>query len=47
MELLRSLVADEGTAPLVATHDRVVEGFANALVHLADGRLTHTNTATV
>ena len=45
MELLRSLVAEEGTTALVATHDRVVEGFADAVVHLDDGRLVESPSA--
>ena len=47
MELLRSLVADEGTTALVTTHDRVVEGFADAVLHLDDGRLADTPTPAV
>ena len=44
MDLLRSLVTDEGTTALVATHDQVVEGFADAVLHLDDGRLAETPT---
>ena len=45
MALLRTLVAEEGTTALVATHDQVVEGFADTVIHLNDGRLTETATA--
>ena len=39
MELLRQLVNEEGATAIVATHDPSVEAVADAVVHLADGRL--------
>ena len=39
MELLRGLVTEQGTTALVATHDPAIEGFADLVVHLDDGRL--------
>ncbi len=42
MDLLRALVAEQGTTAIVATHDPLVEQFADAVVHLEDGRLAGT-----
>ena len=40
MDLLRALVAEQGTTAIVATHDPAVEGYADTVVHLDDGTLT-------
>ncbi|QBR94514.1 ABC transporter ATP-binding protein [Nocardioides euryhalodurans] len=40
MDLLRTLVAEQGTTAIVATHDPAVEGYADTVVHLDDGTLT-------
>ncbi len=40
MDLLRQLVEQAGTTAIVATHDPSVAGFADAVVHLDDGRVT-------
>lgn len=40
MELIRALVVDKGTTVVVATHDPALEPFADAVVHLEDGRLS-------
>jgi putative ABC transport system ATP-binding protein len=47
MGLLRALVAEEGTTAVVATHDPAMEEFADAVVHLEDGRLTDPVTTAV
>ncbi len=39
MDLLRSLVAEAGTTAVVATHDPTIEQYADAVLHLDDGRL--------
>jgi putative ABC transport system ATP-binding protein len=39
MQLLRQLVAEEGTTALVATHDPTVEAVADTALHLVDGRV--------
>jgi putative ABC transport system ATP-binding protein len=39
MQLLRQLVNEEGATAIIATHDPSVEAVADAVVHLADGRL--------
>jgi putative ABC transport system ATP-binding protein len=39
MDLLRRLVEEEGTTAVVATHDPAVAAFADAVVHLEDGRV--------
>jgi putative ABC transport system ATP-binding protein len=38
MQLLRQLVAEEGTTAIVATHDPAVEAVADAALHLIDGQ---------
>ncbi len=38
MQLLRQLVAEEGTTAIVATHDPTVEEVADLSLHLVDGR---------
>ncbi|QZY28876.1 ABC transporter ATP-binding protein [Nocardioides coralli] len=40
MALLRTLVVEQGTTAVVATHDPAMQQFADAVVHLEDGRLT-------
>ena len=46
MELLRGLVTEQGTTALVATHDPAIEGFADRVVHLDDGRVEEQAAAT-
>jgi putative ABC transport system ATP-binding protein len=41
MQLLNRLVHDRGTTLLVVTHDPRIFRFADRIVHLEDGRLTH------
>ncbi len=43
MQLLRQLVNEEGATAIIATHDPSVEAVADAVVHLADGRLAETS----
>ena len=45
MELVRELVASEGVAALVATHDPLLLDVADAVVELHDGRLAATRAA--
>ena len=41
MGMLRELVVEQGTTAIVATHDPLVEQFADAVVHLDDGQFDH------
>jgi putative ABC transport system ATP-binding protein len=41
MALVRDLVASEGVSAIVATHDPLLLGAADAVVHLSDGRVVN------
>ena len=41
MALVRDLVASEGVSAIVATHDPLLLGVADAVVHLSDGRVVN------
>ena len=40
MRLLRAVVRSEGVTALVATHDPVLIGLADEVLHLEDGKIT-------
>ncbi len=45
MELVAQVAADDGQAVVVITHDERIYHFASTIVHMDDGRVTHTDRA--